>query len=184
MLRMSYAVYQQIISLIKNITYVRTIPITLWQTDSCYFAPLVFGFGLLHGAFAVYLMCWGSKRRSHARSDSYQALLSVFIPTSSAWPSRHAALLNSLALARSSKVLSVSASVLLKNIIDGIIEPRNPQDLSHIFRSHLRVYGWTVCFSLDLHWRVSSLVWILGSLVLGNPDKIQDEDCSTCLALI
>ncbi|KAG6862082.1 hypothetical protein C0995_007212 [Termitomyces sp. Mi166 len=134
--------------------------ITLWRTGGFYLEPLC----IVFLAFVIRLIRWMSKRRDQIRSDSHQALLSIFIPTSSAWPSKRAALFNSVALARPSKVLRVSVSAILKNIIDGVIEARNPEDLSHILHSRLRIYGWTIQFSLDLRWRVSSLVWILESI--------------------
>lgn len=144
--------------------------ITLWRIESFHFEPLYTGLGLVYSALVLYFMLW-KKRRVPKRPDSYRALLSVFVPTSSAWPSKHADLLNSLALPRPSGVLSISASAIFKNVVGGIIEARNPQDLSHMLRSRLRIYGWTLRLSLSIRWRVSFLVWILGSLLPGHSDK-------------
>lgn len=121
-------------------------------------------FGCVVCAVLVALIVCLSKRPQRPRkpSESLQALFTVILPTSVAWPRDYARLVDYFTSARS-KTIAISMTSLIGAVCDGNIEVRSYTDLPELFSEKLVVYGWRVILALDSSWNLAVLRWVIGS---------------------
>ncbi|KIJ69125.1 hypothetical protein HYDPIDRAFT_185014 [Hydnomerulius pinastri MD-312] len=90
-----------------------------------------------------------------------QAFQAVITPTCSLWPSRYTELAKR-ASTKPNSLLVLSLEMLMEDIVEGVIEMRDPiNDLVELVGSGAKVYGWTICTSVEWKWSYEAFEWWL-----------------------
>lgn len=116
--------------------------------------------------------------------DAVHALSAVFTPTSSAWPAKFAYYFESASITRIKSgtrgrrqehelgygggqgVIEVDLSALMRYILAGDIELRDPSDLGPLLEGSLKMYAWNIRLRVGWDWWIGVARWLAVQHVL------------------
>jgi len=108
------------------------------------------------------IRAWFSIRSQATNSmdtKAYVALCCVITPTSVAWPKNFTTLLKSSVNPNSARV-EIDLIQTMHLICQGIIELRDPSDLSRLIRGTLKLNGIPFNARIDKYWCLKTAIWI------------------------
>ena len=128
----------------------------VWSSPNVFLAMVivVLPFAALSSAFCTH------RKRKTIPSEPFQALLNVFAPTSSSWPSLRC--LQVVKSGSSHREIKLDVLKLFEDVLSGQIDFRNPQDdLPDLLRKRLHIYGWCINLDVSLSLKIYHLYRVL-----------------------